>query len=136
VLISILIGEFVFHLPLRGNIFLLLGVSALFLLGALSQGMRISTLAKNQLLASQFAFMSSFLPAFILSGFAFAIANMPHVIQAITYLIPARYFVTILRGIYLKGVGVRVLWPDILLLAIFSAGLIMLNAAKFKKKVT
>jgi len=98
--------------------------------------MLISITAKNQLMASQLAMLVTFLPGFLLSGFAWAISNMPPVIQAITHAVPARYFITILRGIYLKGVGVKVLWLDILLLVIFTIIVVALADKNFKKKVS
>jgi ABC-2 type transport system permease protein len=92
-------------------------------------------LTKNQLLASQLAMVLTFLPAFLLSGFMFAIANMPAVIQWITYLIPARYFISLIKGIYLKGVGLEILAGEAILLAIFSAVMVMVANAKFQKKL-
>ena len=103
VLLAVLMGEFLFQVPLRGNIALLFVMAAIFLVGALSLGMLISVVTKSQLLASQLAMVMTFLPAFLLSGFMYAISNMPKAIQLITYLIPARYFVALLKGIYLKA---------------------------------
>ena len=88
---------------------------------SLSLGILVSILAKSQLLASQMAFVGTFLPAFLLSGFMFDIGNMPKALQLVTYLVPARYFITILRGLYLKGVGLSVLWPECLLLTAFGS---------------
>jgi ABC-2 type transport system permease protein len=135
VLLAVLMGEFVFDVPLRGSTALLFGTSALFLVGALSLGMTISIVTKSQLLASQLAMVATFLPAFLLSGFMFAIANMPAPIQGITYLIPARYFVSLLKGIYLKGVGLEVLAGEAALLALFSVVMVLVANAKFKKKL-
>ena len=109
VLLAVLMGEFLFHVPLRGNPALIFGQAAVFLIGTLSLGLLISIVAKSQLLASQIAMVATFLPAFLLSGFAYPIRSMPKVLQGITYFIPAKYFVTLLKGIYLKGVGPRVL---------------------------
>jgi len=135
VLLAVLMGEFVFDVPLRGSAALLFGMGAVFLAGALSLGMTISIVAKNQLLASQLAMVLTFLPAFLLSGFMFAITNMPTPIQWITFLIPARYFVTLLKGIYLKGVGLEVLAGEAALLAVFSVVMVLVANAKFKKKL-
>ncbi len=135
-LIAVAMTEFVYHVPFRGNLALLFLCSSLFLTGALALGMLISITAKNQLMASQLAMLVTFLPGFLLSGFAWAISNMPPVIQAITHAVPARYFITILRGIYLKGVGVKVLWLDILLLVIFTIIVVALADKNFKKKVS
>jgi ABC-2 type transport system permease protein len=134
-LIAVAMAQFIYNVPLRGNLLLLFILSGLFLTGALSQGMFISISVKNQLLASQMAILSTFLPAFLLSGFAYAISNMPKAIQLITYLVPARYFITIVRGIYLKGVGLKVLWFDCLFLLLFTSCMVALAAKKFKKKV-
>ena len=114
---------------------LLFALSSIFLMGALMLGIWISIGTKNQLLASQIAMISTFLPAFLLSGFMYAISNMPKPIQVITVIIPARYFITILRGIYLKGVGFSVLWKQALFLAIFAFIMVGLANRKFKKKV-
>ena len=111
VVVAVLMAQFVFHVPLRGNVALLFGLSAIFLTGALAMGLLVSIVTKSQLLSSQVAVLTTFLPGFLLSGFIFTIANMPRVIQMVTYLISARYFVTILKGIYLKGVGLEILAP-------------------------
>ncbi len=135
-LIAVAMAQFIYHVPFRGNLALLFFCSSLFLTGSLAMGMLISITARNQLMASQLAMLVTFLPGFLLSGFAWPIANMPPAIQAITHVVPARYFITILRGIYLKGVGVKVLWPDILLLVIFSVIMVALADKNFKKKVS
>jgi ABC-2 type transport system permease protein len=119
-LIAVLMAVFLFHVPLRGSVSLLFAVGGVFMVGTLAQGILISTLARQQLLASQVAMISTFLPAFLLSGFAFAIGNMPVAIQIITYIVPARYFVAMVKGIFLRGVGVATLWPDLLFLIIFA----------------
>jgi len=134
-LLSVLAGRFLFDVPIRGSLVLLFSVSAVYLVGALSLGILISTLARTQLLASQAAFVATFLPAFLLSGFMFDIGNMPKVLQGVTYLIPARYFVTILRGLYLKGTGVAQLWPECLLMVGFGALMLLLAIRSFKKRL-
>lgn len=134
-LIAVGMAQFIYQVPLRGSLLLLFILSSLFLTGAMAQGMFISIAAKNQLMASQMAVLSTFLPAFLLSGFAYAISNMPKAIQLITYLIPARYFITIVRGIYLKGIGMKVLWVDVLFLLVFTSVMVILAKTKFKKKV-
>lgn len=135
VLVAVLMGEWLFEVPLRGNVALLFGMAAVFLAGALSLGMLISIVTKAQLLASQLAMVVTFLPAFLLSGFMYDINNMPPVIQAITHVVPARYFVSLLKGIYLKGIGLELLMMEAVLLALF--GLLVLLAATlvFKKKM-
>ncbi len=135
VLLAVLTGEFLFRVPLRGSVALLFGMAAVFLAGVLSVGMLISIVSKSQLLASQIAMMVTFLPAFLLSGFMYAIRDMPKPIQLITYLIPARYFVALLKGIYLKGVGLEILAVEAGLLAIFSILMMFLANLMFKKKL-
>ena len=135
VLVAVLMGEFVFHVPLRGNVALLFGTASIFLVGALAMGMTISIVTKNQLLSSQVAMVATFLPSFLLSGFIFMIANMPKAIQVITYIVPARYFIAILKGIYLKGVGWEILGSQIFLLAIYGVVMVTLARVKLRKKL-
>jgi len=133
--LAILAGRYLFDVPMRGSILLLSAMSLVFLVGALSMGILISSLAKSQLLASQMAFTATFLPAFLLSGFMFDIENMPAVLRLVTYLVPARYFVTILRGLYLKGMGIPELWPECLLLCLFAAVMTGLAIRTFRKRL-
>jgi ABC-2 type transport system permease protein len=134
-LLCIGVGEFVFNVPLRGSLWLLAPLALVFLFCALAFGMLLSIITKNQLLASQLAIITTVLPSFLLSGFIFPIENMPLPIQTVTHIITARYFVTILRGVYLKDVGLAVLWPQALFLVIF--GVVVMTAAlkKFRKKI-
>ena len=134
-LLSVLAGRFLFDVPIRGSLLLLFTVSAIYLVGALSLGILISTKAKTQLLASQAAFVATFLPAFLLSGFMFDIGNMPKALQVVTYFIPARYFVTILRSLYLKGAGLAQLWPECLLMVAFGALMLLLAIHSFEKRL-
>jgi len=135
VALAVLMGEFLFGVPLRGSPALLFGIAAIFLAGALSLGMVISIVTRSQLLASQLAMVLTFLPSFLLSGFMYTVSNMPGPIQVITYLIPARYFVTLLKGIYLKGVGLEMLALEAGLLTIFAVAMVALANLKFKKKL-
>lgn len=135
VLLAVLMGEFIFQVPLRGNVALLFGMAAIFLVGALSLGMVISIVTKGQLLASQLAMVLTFLPSFLLSGFMYAIDNMPRPLQIMTHLIPARYFVALLKGIYLKGIGLEILALEAGLLALFGVVVMLVANVKFKKKV-
>ena len=135
VLLAVVMGEFLFHVPLRGSVALLFAMAAIFLAGALSFGMAISIVTRSQLLASQLAMVLTFLPSFLLSGFVYAIGNMPVPIQLATRLIPARYFVTLLKGIYLKGVGLEILAVEAGLLTLFGAVMVILAIAKFKKSL-
>jgi ABC-2 type transport system permease protein len=134
--LAVVLGQFMFHVPLRGNVALLFGVASIFLVGVLTMGMLFSITTKSQLLASQLAMTATFLPSFILSGFIFAIVNMPRPVQWLTYLVPARYFIGILKGIYLKGVGLEILALDTVLLIVFAAAMVLLANMKFKKKLT
>jgi ABC-2 type transport system permease protein len=133
--LAVLLGKFAFAVPLRGSVTLLFFAAALFLFVALAQGILISIVTRNQLLATQGALLTTFLPAFLLSGFAFAISNMPRPLQILTYIVPSRYFVTLMKSIYMKGVGLEVLGREILLLAAFCAVLIFLSILFFKKKL-
>lgn len=135
VTIAVLMGEYLFHVPLRGNVALIFAMAAIFLTGALSLGMMISIVTKTQLLASQLAMVATFLPTFLLSGFSFDIANMPRFLQLLSHLIPARYFITILKGIYLKGVGLEILYLETLFLTGFGVLVLLAAHLKFKKKM-
>jgi ABC-2 type transport system permease protein len=135
VLLAVLMGEFLFHIPLRGQVALIFAQAAIFLVGTLSLGLLMSIVTKSQLLASQVAMVATFLPAFLLSGFAYPIRSMPKVLQGISYIIPARYFITLLKGIYLKGVGPRILFLEGIFLVIFSLLMFALAIKKFKKKL-
>ncbi|ACB74207.1 ABC transporter permease [Opitutus terrae] len=135
VLIAVLMAVYLFDVPLRGSVPLLFGVAALFMIGTLAQGILISTLARQQLLASQLAMVSTFLPAFLLSGFTFAIANMPLPVQVITHIVPARYFVTLVKGLFLRGVGLEALWRDALFLLVFALIVAGLAIARFRKRL-
>ena len=134
-ILCVCVGEFVFHVPLRGSLGLLSALAMLFLFGALSFGILLSIITKSQLLASQLAIVTTVLPAFLLSGFIFPIENMPLPIQAVTRVISARYFVFILRGIYLKDVGLAVLWPEVLFLGVFGTVMLAVAVMKFRKKI-
>lgn len=135
VLLAVAMGEWLFRVPLRGSPALLLAMASIFLAGALSLGMLISIVAKRQLVASQLAMIVTFLPSFLLSGFMYAIENMPAPIQAMTHVIPARYFVALLKGIYLKGVGLEVLWVQTGLLSLFGIAMVAIATRAFRKKL-
>jgi ABC-2 type transport system permease protein len=121
---------------LRGSVVLLFGMAAIFLAGTLSMGMLISIVTKGQLVASQVAILTTFLPAFLLSGFMFPISNMPTPIQIVTYVIPARYFITLIKGIYLKGVGLETLGVEAGLLVAYAVVMVVLANAAFKKRLS
>jgi ABC-2 type transport system permease protein len=135
VLLAVLLGEFLFRVPLRGSVLLLFVSASIFLVGTMALGILISVVAKNQLMANQLAMVVTFVPSFLLSGFVFPIGNMPTVIQWITRLVPARYFITLLKGIYLKGVGLHILVGEGLLLVLYAASTILLAVGIFRKKL-
>lgn len=136
VIMSILIVVFLFGVPLKGNFFLLIVLSSIFLFGSLSLGILISIVAKSQLVSSQVAMVVTYLPAFLLSGFMFAISNMPEPLQIMTHIIPARYFVTILKGIFLKASPLKLLAIETILLSVFGLIVFLLANRKFKKRIS
>jgi ABC-2 type transport system permease protein len=129
------LGVALFDVPFRGSATLLMVMSFFFLLGSLGLGMFISARARSQLLATQVAMIATFLPAFLLSGFMFAIEVMPRALRAFTYLIPARYFVVVTRGIFLKGVGIPVLHVQGLLMVLYAVVGLAAAVASFKKEL-
>jgi ABC-2 type transport system permease protein len=133
--LSVAMGTLLFGVPLRGNGLLLFSLAGLFLLGAISQGVVVSIVTKNQLLSSQISIILSYLPAFILSGFIYPIANMPIAVQMITYVFPARYVVSILKGIYSKGIGLEILWMEALLLGVYALTMIFWAHQRFQKRI-
>ncbi|UCC71457.1 MAG: ABC transporter permease [Gemmatimonadota bacterium] len=135
VALAIVAGLLIFGVPLRGNILLLAGLTLLFLLGALSFGMFISAAVKSQVLATQVAIQTTYLPAILLSGFIFSISTMPIALRAVTYAVPARYYVTVTKGIFLKGVGPEVLWVEALAMIIFAAAGLTLAIRSFRKEL-
>ena len=132
---SLLAAVFLFSVPLKGSL-IFLGVSSfIFLFGALSWGIFISAATKSQLIAYQVGLLSSFLPAFLLSGFIYAVDNMPTVIRFITNFVPAKYYVTIMKGIFLKGVGFEVMWLEVLWLTVYAVVIFALAVSKMKPKI-
>jgi ABC-2 type transport system permease protein len=134
-LLSLALAVFVMGVPFRGSVLLLFLAGCLFLIGALCWGLLISAATRSQSKSYQIATLSSFLPAFLLSGFIYSTENMPAVIQAVTYIIPARYFVTLLKGIFLKGVGLEVLWAEFLFLSAYAAVVFFIATRKMRQKV-
>jgi ABC-2 type transport system permease protein len=129
------VGFLVFQVPFRGSVLLLAGLSLLFLVGALGVGIFISSVAGSQVFAMQAAMVATYLPALLLSGFLFDIAGMPLFLQAVTFLIPARYFVVVTRGVLLKGVGAGVLWPQAVFMLAFAIIGLALATKVFKKEI-
>jgi ABC-2 type transport system permease protein len=135
VLLITLVGVYWFEVPIRGSVPLLLLATGLYLLTSLGVGLLISTISRTQ----QQALMTTFLffsPAILLSGFVFPIANMPVVVQWLTYLNPLRYFLIIIRGIFLKGIGLNILWPQMLALTIIGVLTLTLAVRRFHKTLT
>ena len=135
VLLAVLMGQYIFEVPLRGNAALVFGMAAIFLPGALTMGMLISIVTRSQLLASQLAMVLTFLPSFLLSGFMYSIANMPIAIQGLTYMVPSRFFVAILKNIYLKGAGLAIIKYEAGVLLLFAVVLIIFANVKLKKRL-
>ncbi len=125
---------FWFRVPLRGSLLLLIGSSLLFLLSTLGLGLLVSTVSRTQQQAL-FTMFLILMPSILLSGFVFPIANMPPPIQPLTYLIPLRYFLVIVRSVMLKGSGLAALWPQVLALAAWSLGLFAAGTARFRKRL-
>ena len=135
VLFSVAMGVWVFDVPLRGSFLFLLGVTAMFLVGGLSLGIMVSTIAKSQLVASQLAMVVTFLPAFLLSGFLYSIDNMPRFLQAVTHVVQARYFVEVLKNIFLKASPPAFVAGDLIFLALFAVVVFAVALGKFRKKL-
>lgn len=135
ILLAVLLGKFLFRVPLRGSVLLVLLSAGLFLVGTMALGILISVVARNQLMANQLAMVLTFVPSFLLSGFVFPISNMPTVVQWVTYLVPARYFIALLKAIYLKGAGLTILAGEGLLLLVYATAMVVLAVGRFKKKL-
>ncbi len=134
-IIAIVSGVLIFDVPLRGNPLFLVLSGCLFLFGALAWGVLLSSMVRSQLLAYQLGVVTSFLPAFLLSGFIYAVENMPVPIQVVTHIVPARYFINLLKGIYLKGVGVQVLFLEVVFLAVYAAIVCLVATRNLRQKL-
>ncbi len=135
VVLVILVGTFWFGVPLRGSVLLLMVASGIFLMAALGLGLLFSARMATQQTALTAAVLSTMVPSILLSGFYFPIRSMPSVIQVLTTLIPARYFMVITRGVFLKGVGWRTLWPQIAMLALLAAVILAGAIRAFRRKL-
>lgn len=131
----LLMGVFWFSVPLRGSVTLLMVSSTIFLLGGLGIGLFISAATKSVQVAFQLSTLATMLPALLLSGFFYPIENMPAILQAVTYLIPARYFLVVIRGIFLKGIGLAILWKELVFLSLFAVLMLVVSSAKFRKRL-
>jgi ABC-2 type transport system permease protein len=132
ILIVVLAGLLWFRVPIAGSFGLLLLLSGLFIMTTLGLGLLISTVSQTQQQAMMLGFFVN-PPFMLLSGFIFPIASMPEPVQYLTYLIPLRYFLVIIRGIFLKGIGLEILWPQALILLLFGAGVLTVSALRFQK---
>ncbi|MCJ7579224.1 MAG: ABC transporter permease, partial [Candidatus Aminicenantes bacterium] len=128
----ILIGQVLFGVPFRGNLLFLFLVSSLFLVCGLGIGLFISTVAKSQQLSFMMSIILTLLPAFLLSGFLFPVASMPRLIRIVANVVPAKYFLTVLRGVFLKGTGLAAHWQEVGALFIFAVIIVFACAKKFK----
>ncbi len=135
VALAVIIGRLIFDVPLRGSTGLLFAMASVFLTGALFLGLLLSIVLKTQVLANQLALFSNYLPTLMLSGFVFGIHNMPLPVQAITFIIPARYFIAMLRGIFLKGIGLEILWLNAVLLCLYAVVMVILAHKKMILKL-
>ena len=135
VIVAVTIGIVVFEVPFRGSPLFLVFNASLFLLGALGLGIFISAAIKSQLLATQIAMLATYLPSLLLSGLMFDIASMPRFLQLVTTIVPARYFITVLRGVFLKGVGPAVLWGQAVGMLIFATVGLALAVKAFRKEI-
>jgi ABC-2 type transport system permease protein len=134
-LLVLAVGAAVFEVPIAGSLWLVFALGLLFLVGMLGQGLFISVVTRNQLVATQAGALSSLLPSMLLSGMLFPIENMPAPLQALSRVIPARYLVHGLRGAMLKGNGLAVLWPDLASLALFAVVIVALATARFRRRL-
>ncbi len=135
VLLVVAVGSLWFHVPIKGSLVLLFASSFIFLLGAMGIGLLISVNARSSQEAIMISLLATLLPTVLLSGFVFPIENMPWILQGISYLIPATYFLVVLRGIFLKGIGLNYLWWDLLLLTSFTFLIIFGSARRFNKRI-
>jgi ABC-2 type transport system permease protein len=136
VAVAVIVGVYVFEVPFRGNLLTFALGTTVFLIGVLGLGTLLSTGLKSQLLASQAAIFATYLPALLFSGFMYTISNMPVILQWISAIVPARYYVTFTRGVFLKGNGLDVLWPAIVGLAIYAGFVVAMSIRNFKKELT
>ncbi len=134
VLIAMILGQVLFGVVMKGNFWLMLTATSLYILVALSLGLFISNVTKSQMLANQMAILTTYLPSLLLSNFVFPIINMPVFLQYVTYAVPARYYIDILTGIYLRNTGLGYLWPSMAVLFAFFVALSVLNYRILRKE--
>jgi ABC-2 type transport system permease protein len=134
-LLVVSVGAAAFDVPIRGDLALLFLLGLVFMIGMLGQGLLISVVTKNQLVATQAGTLSSLLPSLLLSGMLFPVENMPAPLRALSRVIPARYLVHGLRGVLLKGSGLGQLWPDLVAMALFAVAILALATRRFQRRV-
>ncbi len=134
VLVSVLMGQMLFGVVIKGSFILMLAASTVYIMVALAMGLFISVAVKSQLVANQIAILTSYLPALMLSDFVFPIENMPFILRRISYIVPARYFIDILNGLYLRNIGLTYLWKDYLVLILMFLVFFILTYKKLKKE--
>jgi ABC-2 type transport system permease protein len=128
-------GYLIFAVPIKGSLFQLAIFAVLYLIASLGTGVFVSTIADTMQTAMLAAIFISLMPSILLSGFVFPLEHMPIGIRIVSYFFPGRYFVTAIRGIYLKGVGIGVLWPEALMLLAFGVCIVWLSASRFQEKL-
>jgi ABC-2 type transport system permease protein len=133
--ICLIMAVYVFDVPLKGSLLALIVSSCVFLFGSLASGILISASSRSQLVAYQLGTLTSFLPGFLLSGFIYAISSMPAVIQVLTYIVPARYFIEIIKALFLKGTALKLLWVNFVLLCAYGSVMFFFAARKLRQKV-
>lgn len=129
------VGAWWFDVPLRGSLALLLAASALYVFTTVGIGLLVSTLARTQVVATLLALVITVMPSFLFSGFLFPISSMPPIVQGYTHLFPARHFNVLSRGVFLKGAGLAELWPQLAILAVYTAIVFAAASLRFRKKV-
>jgi ABC-2 type transport system permease protein len=134
IVLVLLVATFVFDVPVKGSVFLLFGLCVVYLMTTLGLGLFVSTISKNQQQAMLGAMFFLMMPMIYLSGFVFPIENMPKAMQYVTYIIPLRYFIIIIRGLFLKGVGMHELWGQALVLFLFGLAILTMSVFRFSKK--
>jgi ABC-2 type transport system permease protein len=135
VILVVFFASLVFSLPVKGGVFLLLSLSLIFLMTTLGLGLFISTISRTQQQAMMTAIFFFMLPMIFFSGFVFPIENMPTIIQYVSYVIPLRYYFVIVRGLFLKGVGINILWTQALALLIFGSVILSMSVIRFQKRL-
>jgi len=134
VLVAMIMGQVLFGVVMKGNFWLMLSATSLYVCVAISLGLCISTATKSQMVANQLAILITYLPSLLLSNFVFPIVNMPAFLQYLTYAVPARYYIDILAGVYLRNTGLHHLWPSMAVLGVFFICLSLLNFCLLKKE--